>query len=72
MRNIIFMAWALIALLAANPASAAQRHHPHRAVQQTAVDGNAGVRDSHAEFGPTYQGYDARAWGGAISAPAGR
>jgi hypothetical protein len=63
---------ALIALSVANAAAAAQRHHTHRAAHQPAINSQMDVRDSHAEFGPLYRGYDARLWGGAISAPAGR
>jgi hypothetical protein len=74
MRKITFTALgsALIVLAVANAASAAERHHARRATQQQAVHRNADVRDSYAEFGPAYRTYDARAWGGAISAPAGR
>jgi hypothetical protein len=84
MRKIIFTALgsALIALSVANAASAAERHHPRRAVQQPTYDHNTNLRNSRAEFGPVYPSYpaydprgwgggDARAWGGAISAPAG-
>lgn len=66
---------ALIALSVANAASAAERHHARRVTQQPTYHTPTDFRDSRAEFGPVYQaypGYDARAWGGAISAPAGR
>ena len=63
---------ALIALSVANAASATQRHHARRAAHQPAVNSQMEVRDSYAEFGPLYRSYDARLWGGAISAPAGR
>jgi hypothetical protein len=65
---------ALIALSVANAvsASAAQRHHARRAAHQPASNSQMDSRGSYAEFGPLYQGYDARLWGGAISAPAGR
>jgi hypothetical protein len=63
---------ALIALSVVNAASAAQRHHPRRAAHQPAINSQMDGRDSYAEFGPIYRGYDARLWGGAISAPAGR
>ena len=75
MRKILFTALGsvLIALSVANAASAAERHHARRFThQQATTNSNADVRDSHAEFGPAYHTYDARAWGGAISAPAGR
>jgi hypothetical protein len=75
MRKILFTALGsvLIALSVGNAASAAERHHARRSThQQAATNSNADVRDSHAEFGPAYRTYDARAWGGAISAPAGR
>jgi hypothetical protein len=72
MRRIIFTALgsALLALSVAT-ANAAVHHHARRATQQPTVNGNAGVRDSRAEFEPAYQSYDARLWGGAMSAPAG-
>jgi hypothetical protein len=63
---------ALVVLSVANPASAAQRHHARHVAHQPAVNSQMDVRDSYAEFGPLYRGYDARLWGGAISAPAGR
>jgi hypothetical protein len=63
---------ALIALSVVNAASAAQRHHPRWAAHQPAINSQMDGRDSYAEFGPIYRGYDARLWGGAISAPAGR
>jgi hypothetical protein len=75
MRKILFTALgaALIALAAANAARAAERHHARRATHQhEIINSNADARDSHAEFGQAYRTYDARAWGGAISAPAGR
>jgi hypothetical protein len=63
---------ALIALSVANAAdAAAHHHHARRSTQQPTIDTHADVRDSHAEFGQAYPGYDARVWGGAISAPAG-
>ena len=74
MRRIILTAVgsALIALSVANAASAAERHHHARRVaHQPTVTTTVDPRDSYAQFGPTYQAYDARAWGGAISAPAG-
>jgi hypothetical protein len=84
MQKIIFTALgsALIALSAANAASAAERHHARRVAPQQAYDARTDFRNSRAEFGPLYQsspnydarnwgGGDARAWGGAISAPAG-
>jgi hypothetical protein len=76
MRKIILTALgtALIALSVASAATAtaAQRHHVRRTSPQPTYNSNADVRDSYAQFGPAYRGDDARAWGGAISAPAGR
>jgi hypothetical protein len=78
MRKIVFTALgsALMALSVANAASAAERHHARwTAPQPWAYDNNINLRDSRAEFGPVYPSYpvyDARVWGGAISAPAGR
>jgi hypothetical protein len=77
MRKIIFTALgtALMVLSAANAAGAAERHHARRVVQQPAYHTDTDLRDSRAEFAPVYPSYptyDARAWGGAISAPAGR
>jgi hypothetical protein len=84
MRKIIFtvLGSALMALSVANAASAAERHHARRAVQQPTYDNNTNLRNSRAEYRPVYRSYpaydtrawgggDARAWGGAISAPAG-
>jgi hypothetical protein len=62
---------ALIALSVANAAGAAERHHARRSARQPTIDTHAAVRDSYAQFGQAYPGYDARVWGGAISAPAG-
>jgi hypothetical protein len=62
---------ALIALSMANAAVAAERHHARRSAQQPTLGTRADVRDSYAEFAPAYRAYDARVWGGAMSAPAG-
>jgi hypothetical protein len=62
---------ALIALSVANAAGAAERHHARRSARQPTIDTHANVYDSYARFGQAYPGYDARVWGGAISAPAG-
>jgi hypothetical protein len=74
MRRITFTALgsALMALSLANAANAAARQHARRAAMQPRVNINAEFRDSRAGVGPAYQTYDARAWGGAVSAPAGR
>jgi hypothetical protein len=74
MRNIILTAVgsALIALSLAGAASATERHHGRRIGHHPIVSYQPDVRDSYAEFGPVYRGYDARVYGGAISAPAGR
>ena len=79
MRKIAFttLGWALIVFSVVNAAGAAERHHARKVMRQPTantniVNTNINARDSYAEFGPAYRGYDARAWGGAISAPAGR
>jgi hypothetical protein len=73
MRKIVLTALgaAMIALTVASPAGAAERHHARRTAQHATIKTNTEVRDSFAQFGPAYPGYDARVWGGAMSAPAG-
>lgn len=69
---------ALIALVAVNAASAAERHHA-RTHHYSTINRNADVRDSYARFGrqdypaQDYPAYadPTRAWGGTTSAPAG-
>ena len=78
MKKIIYttLASALVVLAVANAASAAERHHARRQVQQPTVGTNVDPRDSYAAFGFRGPGYDggnnARIYGGALSAPAGR
>jgi hypothetical protein len=74
MRKIILttLGTALLALAVTNAASATARHHARKVTPHPTVGTNADPRDSYAEFGPAYRGYDARLWGGAMSAPAGR
>jgi hypothetical protein len=70
--TLIVLGSALVVLSVVNAAGAAERHHARRTTPQPTIHTNTDVRDSLAEFGPAYRAYDARAWGGAMSAPAGR
>jgi hypothetical protein len=71
---------ALIALSVANAASASERYHARRHVQQQSVSTNADPRNSFdyyypgwgREPVPAYGVYPGLIYGGATSAPAGR
>jgi hypothetical protein len=71
---------ALIALSVANAASASERHHARRHVQQQSVSTNADPRNAFDSYYPgwgrdpvpTYGVYPGLIYGGATSAPAGR
>jgi hypothetical protein len=63
---------ALITLTVATAAAAAERHHARRITPHAEVSTNTDACYSCWAFGSTYPGYDARVWGGAMSAPAGR
>jgi hypothetical protein len=74
MRNIVFIALSVawIALSVSSGAGAAERHHAPRTAAQPTVHTKTDARNADAQFGRAYRVYDARAWGGAVSAPAGR
>jgi hypothetical protein len=74
MRKIVFIALgaAWIALSVLSGAGAAERHHARRTTAQPTVRAGTDLRNAYAQFGRAYRVYDARAWGGAVSAPAGR